>query len=486
MRMRWGTLIALGLAMTGCGSRAEVTLPAVFSDNMVLQRGMRTPVWGTAKPGARVTISLDGITQTVAADPHGVWKTALPSHAAGGPFTMTITGDGSTIQYSNVLIGDVWICSGQSNMEMGIANVRNAKEEIARADHPAIRLFTVQKTVSSTPKADCFGKWDVCTPQTVSAGGWGGFTAAGYFFGRELHRKYGVPIGLIHTSWGGTPAESWTRREILTANPNLAGMLTRIPAEEGGKPVKAWDAWTPSSLYNAMIHPLIPFAIKGAIWYQGESNSDRAYQYRTLMPTMIANWRKDWGQGTFPFILVQLANFMARDTEPVDSNWAELREAQTMTLALPKTGMATIIDIGEAGNIHPKDKQDVGKRLALCAMNVAYGDRSVEGFSPMFKAMTKNGSQITLTFTHLGGGLTLGDNRPATGFSIAGADRKFHWANAVISGNKIVVSSPEVPDPLAVRYGWSNNPDVNVYSKDGLPLTPFRTDDFPGLTATKR
>jgi sialate O-acetylesterase len=328
-----------------------------------------------------------------------------------------------------------------------------------------------------------------------------------------------VPIGLIHTSWGGTPSEAWTRREILEKEPDAAPILERhdeavakypeakkeyeqkveewkktaeqAKSENKPAPQRPWPplgpghSHSPSGLYNAMLAPLIPYGIKGAIWYQGETNAGRAYQYRKLFPAMIKNWRNDWGQGDFPFLFVQLANYMAVKPEPVESYWAELREAQLMTLDLPNTGMAVIIDIGEADDIHPRNKQDVGKRLALWSLAKSYGKELVYS-GPIFKSMTiKNGKAI-LNFDHVGGGLIARPNEPLKGFAIAGADRKFVWADAKIEGNQIVVSSDKVINPVAVRYAWADNPVCNLYNKEGLPASPFRTDDWPGVTINNK
>jgi sialate O-acetylesterase len=346
-----------------------------------------------------------------------------------------------------------------------------------------------------------------------------GFSAAAYFFGRYLHKELNIPVGLIHTSWGGTPAEAWTRREVLEAIEDCAPILKRYEdavanypnaMEEYKKKLAEWkDAaakakaegtnpprrprepfgpghpHTPSGLYNAMIAPLIPYGIAGAIWYQGESNAGRAYQYRKLFKAMITNWRKDWGLGRFPFLFVQLANFMQTKPEPGDSAWAELREAQSMALELPNAGMAVIIDIGEADNIHPKNKQDVGKRLALWALADTYGKEMIKS-GPIYRSMNVNGNSIVLEFKYVGGGLVAKDGEDLKGFAVAGADRKFVWADAKIVGNTIVVSSDQVTEPVAVRYAWADNPVCNLYNTEGLPASPFRTDDWPGVTAESK
>jgi sialate O-acetylesterase len=347
----------------------------------------------------------------------------------------------------------------------------------------------------------------------------GGFSAVGYFFGRDLHKELGVPVGLINTSWGGTPAESWTTRPTLEEDPEFVPIVERWnqarenypeqkkkheealakwkeevqkakaegkqPPRQPSPPLFERKQYEPASLYNGMIAPLIPYAIKGAIWYQGESNAGRAYQYRSLFSAMIRDWRREWGQGAFPFLFVQLANFMAREPEPADSAWAELREAQSVALRLPKAGQAVIIDIGEADNIHPKNKQDVGYRLALNALAIAYG-RDIVYSGPTFKSMELEGDRIRLHFDHIGGGLEAKGGGPLKGFAIAGEDGKFVWADAAIEGDAVVVRSAQVAHPVAVRYAWANNPECNLYNKEGLPASPFRTDTWPGVTEGKR
>jgi sialate O-acetylesterase len=422
-------------------------------------------------------------------------------------------------------------------MAMSVKSSGNADQEIADAKYPKIRLFKVANATAEEPQTDVKGEWVECTPETV-----GGFSAAGYFFGRDLFKALGVPVGLIHTNWGGTPAEAWTSREGLEGNPALKAIYQRYKQNLANYPKQKeeWDktrdarmaTWkeaaakakaekkpaprapqapadpakspnSPSTLYNGMIAPLVPFGIRGAIWYQGESNAGRAYEYRTLFPAMIADWRKHWAEGDFPFIFVQLANFMARKEQPADSAWAELREAQAMTLALPKTGMAVIIDIGEAANIHPKNKQDVGGRLALAAETVAYG-KTIVCSGPIYKSMSIEGDKIRLRFDHVGGGLVAkGDDAVIvkgpggepelqakegarlTGFAIAGADKKFVWADAKIDGDSVLVWAKDVPTPVAVRYAWADNPQCNLYNKAGLPASPFRTDQWPGITEGK-
>ena len=504
-------VICAVLFLSGLSAHAFVKLPSIIGDNMMLQQGRSAPVWGWADPGERVTVSIGSQEVSATANEDGKWKVNLEPMHAGGPYTMTISGDQSSqITLSNILIGEVWVCSGQSNMQWTVSNSANPEKEIAAADYPKIRLFYVKRTVAADPQEDCEGQWEECSPETIP-----GFSAVAYFFGRELHKDLDTPIGLIHTSWGGTPAESWTSLPTLEAYDDFHPILNRFgnaylnyPAAmkrfekqteewkkaqaEGKKDVRRPYAplgpehpHRPAGLYNGMIMPLVPYAIAGAIWYQGESNAGRAYQYRSLFPTMIRDWRETWGQGDFPFLFVQLANFREVKPEPEEDDWAELREAQTMTLALPNTGMAVIIDIGEADDIHPKNKQDVGRRLALAGEAIAYG-RTIEYSGPMYKAMTIDDNKARISFTHTGSGLTVKDGGALKGFSIAGPDRKFVWADAVIEGNEVVVKNGRVENPIAVRYGWAINPVCNLFNKDGLPASPFRTDNWPGNTFDKR
>jgi len=510
-------LIVFGiLLLVNAGSAlADVKLPAVISDNMVLQQGKKLSIWGWAKPGEEVMVGVSwhSMKWAVTADKDGKWKFKMNSPKTGGPYEMTISGK-NTITVKNIMVGEVWVCSGQSNMEMSVSSSANAEQEIAAANYPNIRLFTVTRKVATEPQSDCVGSWTSCSAQTVA-----GFSAAAYYFGRELHKELEVPIGLIHTSWGGTPAEAWTRREALEKEADAAPILARYDdtvakypqaKKEHEQKVIEWKKavekakaegekmprrpgaprgpehpHSPAGLYNAMIAPLIPYGIGGAIWYQGESNAGRAYQYRTLFPVMIKNWRKDWGQDDFPFLFVQLANFRAVNPQPTESDWAELREAQLMTLALPNTGMAVIIDIGEANNIHPKNKQDVGKRLALWALAESYGKELVYS-GPIYKSMKIKSNKIMLYFDHVGGGLIANGDEPLKGFAIAGADRQFVWADAKIDGDSIVVSSNEVSSPVAARYAWADNPVCNLYNEEDLPASPFRTDDWPGITVDKK
>jgi sialate O-acetylesterase len=447
---------------------AAVKLPAVIGDNMVLQRGQPVPIWGWADKGEEVTVALAGQTLTTKADDDGHWKVIVAKLDVGQPLEMTVKGSsGNTITVNNVLVGEVWVCSGQSNMHWTFNaghGVMNNDAEVAAAKYPGIRMFTVAKGGAAKPAADVGGTWLPITPENLAVGGGNGASALAYLFGKELHKTLGVPVGLINTSVGGTPAEFWTSRKALEANPAL-------------KPLANGQS---SNLYNGMIAPLIPYAIRGAIWYQGESNVPAAHQYRTLFPAMIANWRVDWGQGDFPFGFVQLAPFRYGGQDP--ANCAELWEAQVMTLkSVPNTGMAVTMDIGDVKDIHPRNKQEVGRRLALWALAKVYG-RELAYSGPIYKSMAIDGSKIRLQFDYAGGGLIASDGKPLRDFTIAGADQKFLSAVAEIDNGSIVVHSEQVAEPVAVRYAWRDDATPNLANKEGLPASSFRTDAWPGVT----
>jgi len=469
---RW-QLWLLVLAITCCLAApavAAVKPAALFCDHMVLQRDAKVPVWGTANDGEQVTVAFrDQEVSTVAKG--GKWIVWLKPLEPGEPSDLTIAA-GYTITIKNVLVGEVWVCSGQSNMQWSVNGADNAEQEIAAANYPNIRLFTVARKPQPEPVDDCVGAWSVCSPETV-----GNFSAVGYFFGRCLNKELNVPIGLINTSWGGTIAEAWTSRPGLEGEGDFKPILERRDA--GFKPNNPNQA---SVLYNGMIHPLLPFAIRGAIWYQGESNRSRAEQYAKLFPAMITDWRKNWGQGDFPFLYVQLAPFRYGNADPAEC--AELWEAQLKTLSLPNTGMAVTTDIGNFTNIHPTNKQDVGKRLALWALAGTYGEDIVYS-GPLYESMSVEGSKIRIKLNHVGGGL-LAKGGPLTEFTIAGEDRKFVPAVATIDGDTVVVQSDEVAKPVAVRFAWNDTPSPNLFNKEGLPASPFRTDDFPMITAGKQ
>ena len=509
-RPRWHVwlIVAAALWAVAAPAVAAVKPHALFSDNVVLQQGMPVPVWGTADEGEKVTVAFQGQTvSTQAAD--GKWSVRLAPLTAGGPAEMTISGE-NTVTVKNVLVGEVWVCSGQSNMAMTVNRTENAQEVVAQSANPKIRLFTVPRAGADEPQEDVEGQWSACEPKTVA-----GFSAVGYFFGKHLNQELGVPVGLINSSYGGTPAEAWTSRPVLASTPGLqvildgfAQTVERFPeamkryeqavqkwkedaaqARKEGKPIRRRPRppmgpnhpKRPGALYYAMICPLQPFAIRGVIWYQGEANAGRAFQYRTLFPAMIECWRDDWGQGDFPFLFVQLAPFMAIVDEPTESAWAELREAQLLTmLNVPNTSMAVITDVGEQNDIHPKKKKPVGDRLALAARALGLGEK-IEYSGPIYKGMKVAGGKAILSFDHLGGGL-VAEGGELRGFTICGEDREFVNAAAKIAGDTVVVSCPKVAKPVAVRYGWANFPLGNLWNRAGLPASPFRTDKFPGVT----
>jgi sialate O-acetylesterase len=646
-------------------AQADVRLPAIISDNMVLQQQTKVRIWGNANPGEQVVVTFQQKSSRTVADKQGHWETWLDTGKAGGPFELTVKG-ANLLTIKNVLIGEVWLCSGQSNMEWPLINTFGGTETVAQAQYPEIRLFTVEKQTSATPLTDVVGHWVVTTPDEAAH-----FSAVGYFFGRELYQQLKVPVGLIHSSWGGTPAEAWTSHEGMLSSTELKPILDRyesslnslpqakeayartlaeweeknlyidsgnkgealgyadpafaatdwskmdlpqqietagllidgaiwfrkvleLPESWAGKELVVnlppiddqdvtyfngtkigsigretpnsysvprkyvvpgslvrsgrnviavrvfdsageggfsrggamsigpaggaeseamslrgvWDYkvelalepkhpdWgtrpeavgvgnqnSPSVLYNAMIAPLVPFAIRGVVWYQGESNAGRAYQYRTLFPIMIRDWRKAW-RNVFPFYFVQLANWHAHKAEPDESDWAELREAQMMTLREPQTGMAVIIDVGDAIDLHPRNKLDVGRRLAQWALADTYGQKIIPS-GPLFDRYKVEGDRVRVHFKY-GAGLKTSDGGPVNGFAIAGEDRRFVWADAHIEGDQVVISSPKVLKPVAVRYGWADNPIANLYNRAGLPASPFRTDDWPGVTAARR
>lgn len=475
----------LGLLSFASLGFADVKLPAIFSDHMVLQQGIDLPFWGTADPNEDITVTVGGKSVTAKANDKGQWSVKVPAVQEFGPVAVKVAGK-NAIEFKDVLIGDVWICSGQSNMEWSIEHSGNPQAELAAANYPQIRFVQIPKVPSTVPLADTKNPWTNVTPDHVKGltggggtYGQGGLSAVGYYFGRELHHKLKRPIGLIHCTWGGTICEAWASDAMLRNDAEYSEILART-AKENSDPNQSGNKNRASVLYNGMLVPIRPFAVKGAIWYQGESNAGRAYQYRKLFPAMIADWRKQWGQGDFPFFFVQLAAHLPRQTGPMESNWAELREAQTMTLSAPKTGMAVTIDIGDAADIHPKNKQDVGKRLALNALSVAYGQNNVAA-GPLYRSMTVEGNKIRIQFHHVGSGL-VAKGEKLTGFAICGADKKFVWAAAQIDGDSILVSSDAVKEPIAVRYAWADNPECNLFNKEDLPASPFRTDDFPGTT----
>jgi len=543
-------LIVLLLASVG-RLQADVQMSTIFGSHMVLQQGVKIPVWGWAEAGEVVTVTLGAHHVQTTADATGKWRVDLERVAATSePLVMTVTGK-NTLTFKDVLVGDVWLCSGQSNMEYGLFNC------VKRTDgavEPQIRTFCVTKAAALTPldKTEFvpteigldtdFGHWQKENP----VGPWGGFSAVGYFFGKEIHNFTQQPVGLIGSYWGGTPAQAWTSRTGLEQQPALTnyvnGLAKLTPEQRKKFPVnwadyvgamKKWDKearepydkqlrdWEAAakkaqaagqaeppkpqlayprpanpgnvglstSLFNGMINPLIPYAIKGVIWYQGEANSYNGTEYGILFPALINDWRKQWGQGDFPFLFVQIANYGVPTADPTRGHWAWLREGQTKALALPQTGMAVAIDIGDPANIHPKNKIDVGHRLALAARHVAYGQAIVDS-GPTYDSMKVEGNKIRITFKNVGAGLTPGTppmtpaGKPVpwstagelTGFTITGLSTNWVAAKAVIDGASVVVSSAQVAAPVAVRYGWADNPELNLYNQEKLPAAPFRTD----------
>jgi sialate O-acetylesterase len=492
-------LLLLSFALVAANTaRADVKLPALISDGMVLQQEMAVPLWGWADEGESVTVEFQNQKVTTTAR-DGKWTVQLKPLKAGGPFTLTVSGKNG-IELKNVLVGEVWICGGQSNMEWRLRQSDNAEAEIAAAKYPMIRLFNTPRAELDAPITDVKAEWKECSPETAAA-----FSAVGYYFGRDLHKARNVPVGLIHNAVGGSPAESWTSAGVLNNDAEYKQFAADYPkrmgqyekamekykedsekakAENKPAPRAPGKPWMPSGLYNGMLAPLAPYAIKGVIWYQGEANAGRAYQYRRLFPTMIRDWRELWAQGDFPFLFVQLAAFGPNSQTPGESDWAELREAQLMTLsASPKTGMALAIDVGNYDSIHPTNKQPVGERLALAARAVAYGEKIVYS-GPVYQSMKIEGDKVVLNFQHAGGGLEARGGE-LKGFIIAGEDKVWREAKAEIKGDRVIVSSPEVSKPAAVRYAWAKYPTCNLYNKEGLPATPFRTDDWPGVTQSK-
>jgi sialate O-acetylesterase len=484
---------------------AAIQLPALISDNMVLQQQSPVRIWGKADPLEDVTIKFLGRTVSARAGQDGKWQAFLSPVAAGGPYEMEISGS-NTITIRNVLVGEVWVASGQSNMAWTVKASKNSEQEIAAASYPNIRFFQVRTTVADHPAEDVAqAVWRAVNPDTAP-----GISAVAYFFARELQMTRGVPVGILQSAVGGTPAQAWTSRETLDSNKMLHWYLESWEKRVADFPAakERYDArlveWkeqaagakaqgrqpprppqmpaggpghphTPSGLYNGMIAPLTPYAIRGAIWYQGEANAGPTDSelYRHLFAEMILDWRRSWGIGQFPFLFVQLASF----APPADRNWALLRDSQTRTLEIAHTGMALAIDVGESNDIHPKDKQTVGRRLALAARGVAYGENIVYS-GPMYRQHTREQGAMRIWFDHTGSGLRSSDGNLLAGFRIAGEDGRFFKAEARIEGSTIVVASALVSDPVAVRYAWENDPVATLVNREGLPAVPFRTDHW--------
>jgi len=463
---------------------AKVTLAPLFTDCAVLQRDKPIPIWGLASPGERITVQFHGMTAAATADSAGAWKAKLPAQPASNfPSDLLVRGE-DTVTVHDVVVGEVWLCSGQSNMEFLVWDatgttfrVQNGPAEVAAANYPLIRQFTVARKVSATPearwalpavplaKAGQYAPpvWAICTPATV-----GRFTAAGYFFARDIYQRLSVPVGIIDSTWGGTPIESWEPREALSSDPAFAAVDQRW-----AKVAKPLPQRMPTGLFNGMIQPLIPYALRGILWYQGEANANAigAKEYHALFAAMITSWRAKFGQGDVPFYWVQLASFAH------SPYWAYLREGQQQTLSLPHTGQAVAIDIGEEKNIHPRNKQEVGRRLALIAANQVYG-LPVEYSGPIFAEAKPEGAAMRVRFKFADKGLKAGAGQPVATCELAGADRKFYPATATIDRNTLVVRSDKVPQPVAVRYAWAGFAEGHLYNTAGLPAAPFRSDDW--------
>lgn len=504
------------LALFVCAAvRAELKLPNIFSDGAILQRNVEAPIWGTADANEKITVKLGDKTTSATAGADGKWMAKLPKMPAGGPHEIAIEGSsGKKIAIKNVLFGEVWVCSGQSNMEMNVGGSDGAKESVAAANDTQLRMFTVTKTSTGTPQPDCAGKWEDAVGQTINH-----FSAAAYYFGLELRKELNVPVGLFNTSWGGTPAEAWASPEGLAKLENCKPLVDRwaktIADFDEAKAraayatrLKAWEEatakakeekkplpkkpnfddprgnpWRTSGLYNGMIAPLVPYGIAGAIWYQGESNTGRAQQYRTLFPGMIESWRVAWNMPEMPFLFVQIAPYNYK--QPGGLYYPELCEAQTLTLKLPHTGMAVIHDVGNVKDIHPKNKKAVGQRLALWALAKTYGKKDLVYSGPLYKEAKVEGGTIRISFDHVGGGLASRDGKDLTHFTICGEDQKFEAAAATIDGVTVVVKSDKVAKPVAVRFAWHEAAEPNLMNKEGLPASLFRTDDFKMTTDGK-
>lgn len=457
---------------------AKIILSPLFSDNMVLQQKDNVALWGgsEAEKNIIITTSWNRKVFKTKADSAGNWKIKVATPKAGGPYSITFN-DGEILTISNVLIGEVWICSGQSNMEMpieGWGKIKDYKEELVAAHHPNIRLLKVEKTTSTQPLSEAIyaNSWQASSPTSVSE-----FSAVAYFFARDIQKHHNVPIGIIQAAYSGAPAESWVSGPSLRTMPDYDSVVKIISS----KPGRPQNSHIPTVLYNAMIHPLIQYNIRGVIWYQGEGNASRAHQYKSLFPLLIHDWRQLWNNKNMPFYFVQLANFKEAVTVPGESDWAELREAQLKTLSLPHTGMAVAIDLGDVKDIHPKNKLDVGLRLARIARAKVYNE-NIAYSGPVYKDYKIKKNKIVLSFHHTRAGLKIQNGIALQGFSIAGEDKKFYWSKAKIKGNKIIVWSDHVPDPVAVRYAWAINPVCNLYNSAGLPASPFRTDSWKGIT----
>ncbi|MES2923584.1 MAG: sialate O-acetylesterase [Verrucomicrobiota bacterium] len=490
-------------ALNGALYPADLWLPSIFSDHLVLQREMAIPVWGTAIPGAEVKVNLAGKSAVAKADENGKWKIELPKLDAGGPYQLEVSSGTATRTYADVLIGEVWLCSGQSNMDFTLAKTAKRsfsgatdwEKEVADANHPQLRMFTAEWKMNEFPQREVPGKWAVCSPETA-----GDFSAVAYYFGHEIQEDLKVPVGLVTCAYGASTIEAWIREETLAAHPQFKDLLDAfskkcltfrddpklfldygeaLAKSKGGKapknPDPVQDQHNPFVLHNGMIAAVAPYAIRGALWYQGESNMNTRKLYPDLQQTLIADWRAQWGNPELPFYFVQLAAHKAPATEPGGGQLPEMREAQAKSLTIPHTGMAVAIDIGDEKDVHPRNKRDVGKRLARLALTGTYG-KAGEANGPKFSESSVENGRVRVKFDHLGGGLVAKDGALRQ-FAIAGSDLKFVWADAVIDGDSVIVSSPAIAAPAFVRYAWAENPaGANLFNTAGLPAAPFRTD----------
>ncbi|MEI6714890.1 MAG: sialate O-acetylesterase [Verrucomicrobiota bacterium] len=498
--------------------QAELKLPAIISSHMVLQQKQANPIWGWDTPGTKVTVSFAGQTKSAEAGQDGKWTVKLDAVPANDqPQSIKITAGGQNVELEDVLVGEVWMCSGQSNMGFVLGSDWNGDLEAAASNHPKLRLIKVPQLGTQELKNDFKGEWKSTTPQTATS-----FSAVGFLFGRYLHEVLGVPVGLIDNAWGGSAAEAWIRRDTIENDPRFAALMEKTKsgeafrltekakeeyaaemekhkvaaakAKEAGKPVprppQSPEAWMsgnqrPGNIFAGVVNPTLGYGMKGVIWYQGEANAGRAWEYAQLFPFMIEQWRKEWNQGQFPFYWVQLADYLKEEKNPGESSWAELRESQTKTMSLPNTGQAVIIDLGEGKDIHPKNKHDVAARLVRWALAKDYGVK-IAYRSPEFKTLEINENKAVVTIDCFGSALRTFDVEEAIGFAVCGEDHQWHWATGKVLGkDKVELTCEAVPKPIAVRYAWANNPVCNVTSFEGLPLTPFRTDDFEMITKPK-
>ena len=504
-------LATLLMVATTLRSNAALEFSSIFGDHMVLQRDQENRIWGWADKGQDVSVEIAGQKVSGKAGDDGRWEVKLaPLKTNADGLEMKISAGGETKTFSDILVGEVWVCSGQSNMQWAVSQSYDPDLEFLITNFPKMRLISVPQVGTQEIQNDFEGQWEACTAETAAA-----FSAVGYYFGKQLHLALDIPIGLIDNAWGGSAAEAWVQRDVLESDPKYADYIAQWKKTEATYDHEAAVAiWKekvekakaagkkqlprpprnpltgqhrPGNLYAGVLHPIIGYGIRGTIWYQGESNASRAWNYRDLFSLMITHWREEWGQGDFPFYWVQLADFRDEVSGPEPSDWAVLRESQSHALKLPNSGQAVIYDIGEGRDIHPRNKEDVGKRLARIALNRDYGMENIVFQSPSYKSLEINGKNATVTFDHVGnGGLYTFDTRYATGFIVAGEDKVWHNAQAqVVSRDKVKVWSDEEPAPVAVRYAWATNPIANLRSRENLPANPFRTDDWIVATQPK-